>query len=60
MLMSWVVIGMKRGDERAQAWRENDQIAGAGRGIEGVRGACGNKDGCARARGFRPVGIAKQ
>jgi hypothetical protein len=58
-LVSWVAIRLKRGDQSAEARRENDQISGVVCGSVGVGGACRHKDCCSRSDGFRPVGVAK-
>ena len=57
--MLWVAVGLKRGDQSAEARRENDEIAGVVGGDVGVGGAGRHEDGCSRSDDLRPVGVAK-
>jgi hypothetical protein len=57
--MSWVTVRLERGDQGAQARRENDEVAGAGCGGVGVGGSCGHEDCCSGSDGFGPVGVAE-
>ena len=57
--MSWVAIRLERGDQSAQAWRENDEISGVACGRVGVSDAWRHEDCGSRSDVFRSAGVAK-
>jgi hypothetical protein len=59
MLMSWFTISLERGDERAQTWREDDQITSAGSGGVGVGDARRHEYSRSRTNTFGSVAIPK-
>ena len=58
--MSWVTVCLERGDQGAQARRENDQVSGIFCCSVGVGGACGHEYCCSGSDGFRPVGVYRK
>ena len=59
MLMSWIVIGLKSGNQSSYPWCENNQIAGTRCGGIGVWHAGWHEDGPSRSDGFGAIGIAE-
>jgi hypothetical protein len=59
VLVGGVAVGLEGRDERLEAGREDDEVAGDGGGDEGVGGAGGNEDGSAGAGSFGAVGVAE-
>ena len=59
VLVGRVAVRLEGRDERLEAGREDNEVAGAGRGDVGVGVACGNEDCSAGAGGLGVAGVMK-